>query len=356
LLDPNTYDYWNSTFQRNRDAPVNHAGSYSTDLIWNKAVGFLDDAVAADRPFFIGIAPIAPHSNMKANLHEKRDVSDRIVDKDPYVMLPKPADRHKRLFPHAKVPRTDNFNPDEPSGANWIRNQPKQSDENVAYNDKHYRGRLQSLQVVDEMVDDIIRRLDQHDLLDNTYIFYTSDNGYHIGQHRLQPGKECGYEEDINVPLIIRGPGVPEGLTTELVTAHVDLAPTILSLVGEPLKSDLDGSPIPVHSSEFKASQTREHVNVEYWGWALSESKWAYNADKDGKIWNNTYKALRVVGDKYNLYYAVWCNNEHELYEMRVSALPVCVINTHDICRLTPANSAIFYVPKNWIMRYTRRY
>ncbi|KAI9155026.1 Arylsulfatase [Paramyrothecium foliicola] len=318
LLDPNTYDYWNSTFQRNKEAPINHAGEYSTDLIWEKAVGFLEEATAADRPFFISIAPVAPHSNMKARNIEEKHKPDQKANREPEIMLPKPAKRHEHLFPGAQVPRADNFNPKDLSGANWIKRQPRQSAKNVEYNDQHYRGRLQALQVVDEMVDDLVQRLERQNLLHNTYIFYTSDNGYHIGQHRLQPGKECGYEEDINVPLIVRGPGIPSGLTTELVTAHVDLAPTILSLAQASLRSDLDGSPIPLYKHELEeTSRSREHANVEYWGWAGSESPWQYNAGDDTRVWNNTYKSLRIVGNHYNFYYSVWCNNERELYDMR---------------------------------------
>ena len=74
-------------------------------------------------------------------------------------------------------------------------------------------------------------RLADYGILDNTYIIYSTDNGYHISQHRLNPGKECGFEEDINIPLIVRGPGVPVG-EANVVTAHTDLAPTILKIAG----------------------------------------------------------------------------------------------------------------------------
>ncbi|TEA13853.1 Arylsulfatase [Colletotrichum sidae] len=320
LLDPNTYDYWNATFQRNRDAPVNHLGEYSTDLVAAKAFGFLDDAVDAGEPFFLGIAPIAPHSNVNSSiLLPVKGPEDKVpVSDDKFrTNFPRAAKRHERLFAEAKVPRTENFNPDEPSGADWIRRQPKLSDENVDYNDEHYRSRLRALQAVDELVDGLVDRLERHGILDNTYIFYTTDNGYHIGQHRLQPGKECGYETDINIPLIVRGPGVPKGGVAEAVTAHVDLAPTILALAGAPLRADLDGAPIPLTTEDLaEPPLTREHVNVEYWGWAITESKYGFNGDDTKRIFNNTYKALRVVGEGYNLYYAVWCTNEHELYDM----------------------------------------
>jgi Arylsulfatase A and related enzymes len=139
----------------------------------------------------------------------------------------------------------------------------------VDYNDHFYRSRLRALQGVDELVGDLVKRLEESDKLDNTYIIYTSDNGFHIGQHRLPPGKTCGYEEDIRVPLFIRGPGIPEGHVQDSVTTHIDLAPTIFGLAGIPPRSDFDGTAIPLtpDSDELR----HEHVTVEYWGRAVME-------------------------------------------------------------------------------------
>ena len=199
---------------------------------------------------------------------------------------------------------------------NWIRELPQQNATNVDYNDLHYRQRLRSLQSVDELVDALIQRLDAYGILDNTYIIYTSDNGYSIGQHRRQPGKESGYEEDVNVPLIIRGPGVPQGVTTEIMTSHTDLVPTIFDIVGLTPHRDFDGAAIPLNAETLaEADKSRhEHVNVEYWGWAVSEGKYGRAMHV-----NNTYKSLRLVGEGYNYYYSVWCNNVHELYDLHVS-------------------------------------
>lgn len=139
----------------------------------------------------------------------------------------------------------------------------------VDYNDFFYRSRLRALQGVDELVDLLVTRLEQSDQLDNTYIIYTSDNGFHIGQHRLPPGKTCGFEEDIRVPMFIRGPGVPEGYVQDAVTTHVDLAPTIFDLAGLPARPDFDGTAIPV--TPDSAVTRHEHVTVEYWGEAVLE-------------------------------------------------------------------------------------
>ncbi|KAF2119488.1 alkaline-phosphatase-like protein [Lophiotrema nucula] len=313
LLDPFTYQYLNSSYQRNKDPPVYYEGEHTLDVLAGKAYGFLDDAIKEEAPFFLAIAPVAPHSNVAIESLEG-DVEDFVANFSP----PIPQDRYKHLFKDVKVPRTENFNPEKPSGVNWVRSLQRQSQKNVDFNDHFYRNRLRALQGVDEIVDGIVSRLKKHELLDNTYIIYSTDNGYHIGQHRLEPGKECGFEEDINIPLIIRGPGVPKGLSTEIVTTHTDLAPTILKLAGAPLRADFDGDAIPVSESGIEEAKTvrHEHVNVEYWGFALGEGK-EWNGQSMSRFHhNNTYKGLRILGDSYNFYYSVWCNNEHELYDL----------------------------------------
>jgi hypothetical protein len=100
LIDPGTYIFYNATMSRNHDPAKNHPGEYSTDLISAAAVGFLDDAIkASDRPFFLGVAPIAPHS-------------ETIVGSGPARFnAPVPAKRHEHLFANVTVPRTPNFNP-----------------------------------------------------------------------------------------------------------------------------------------------------------------------------------------------------------------------------------------------------
>ncbi|KAL4999795.1 alkaline-phosphatase-like protein [Aspergillus recurvatus] len=312
LLDPFTYSYLNSTYQRNRDEPVSYEGRHTVEVITEKALGFLDDGLKGDRPFFLTVAPVAPHSNV--------DVSALGGNRGaPTIMTePIPLDRHKSLFQDVKVPRTKHFNPDEPSGVSWIKSLPQQNESTVEYHDHFYRQRLRALQGVDELVDSLVTRLEASGQLDNTYIIYTSDNGYHIGQHRLPPGKACGFEEDIRVPLFIRGPGVLWNEVQEAVTTHIDLAPTIFGLAQIPLREDFDGTPIPLPSVGDSVSIRHEHVTVEYWGKSYLEGERGAlsNPEHLPFFTNNTYKSVRIIGEGYNLYYSVWCNNEHELYDL----------------------------------------
>jgi arylsulfatase len=201
---------------------------------------------------------------------------------------------------------------------------PKLNSSQLSYLDEYYRKRIQSLQAVDELVESVVTKLEDYGLLENTYIFYTSDNGYHMGQHRMTPGKGCPYEEDVNVPMIIRGPGVPKRRTVDFVTSHTDIAATFFDLAGIPLRDDFDGLPMPLTVPEMhnaKSDPRREHLSVEFWGTIIEEGDIGRVSPTEGALVhsNNTYKAMRVIGDTYNLFYSVWCTNEHELYDMTVS-------------------------------------
>lgn len=105
-----------------------------------------------------------------------------------------------------------------------MRTLPRQNQSELDYNDAFYVKRLQTLQAVDELVGALVDKLVELGMDDNTYVMYTSDNGYHMGQHRLQPGKQCAFEEDVNVPFLVRGPGVPKGQTVDFPTSHTDVS------------------------------------------------------------------------------------------------------------------------------------
>ncbi|SMY28856.1 unnamed protein product [Zymoseptoria tritici ST99CH_1A5] len=319
LLDPYTYEYLNASFTRNAGPPTSYPGQYSTDLIRSKSFAFLSSALAnPSSPFFLTIAPTAPHSNV----HQLQGlIHGNFTEKSNIQSPPVPAARHAHLFANVTVPRTPHFNPDSPHGVSWISRLPQQNQTNIDFNDHFYRSRLRALQSVDEMIDELFTRLEEAGVLDETYIFFSTDNGYHIGQHRLQPGKQCAFEEDINIPLIVRGPGIPRGHVSELVTTHTDLAPTFLSLASSSSsyleemseKYAFDGQPIPLHTLlEAESMEHKmEHVNVEMWGIIMSEGKYGSTLYP-----NHTYKALRVVGEGYSLLYTVWCSGERELYDV----------------------------------------
>jgi N-acetylglucosamine-6-sulfatase len=179
------------------------AADYLTDVIARKTVSFIHQAVEKRKPFFLHLAVFAPH--------------------EPST----PAPRHRGLFGDAKAPRTASFNEkDVASKPGYIRALPLLDQKQIQEIDQIHRKRLRSLQAVDEMVQTIVETLQQTGELDRTYIVFTSDNGYHLGQHRLFQGKQTAYEEDIRVPLVIRGPNVPAQRSVKHLAVETDLAPT----------------------------------------------------------------------------------------------------------------------------------
>lgn len=191
---------------------------YMVDVIAGKATDFIRRSASAGTPFFLYLAPYAPHKPAT------------------------PAPRHANLFPNLRAPKTRSFNEaDVRDKPEKIRKLPRLTAAQVEGINSLYRRRIQSLQAVDEAVAAVIHALDEAGQLDNTYVFFTSDNGFHMGQHRLKPGKYTPYETDVHVPLLVRGPGVAAGSATQAPTSSVDFTPTIAELAGAPLPFAVDG-------------------------------------------------------------------------------------------------------------------
>jgi arylsulfatase A-like enzyme len=192
-------------------------GNYVTDVYAGKARAFIDDAVARGQPFALFLWLPAPHT--------------------PEV----PAPRHTSLFPAAQLTRNDVlpewYVADKPSFLRF----PPPSAEALRDADLSYRRRLQMMASVDEALASIRRRLDGRGQLDNTYLVFFSDNGWHHAYHNLKPWKGTAYEEDIRVPLVVSGPGVPAGREVDRLVDNADLAPTFAAWAGAEPAPGIDG-------------------------------------------------------------------------------------------------------------------
>ncbi len=252
-----------------------------------------------------------------------------------------PAPRDENAYPDVSLPRPPSFDENNVSDKpGWVRDNPPLSLEQKRYMEELYRKRLQSMLAVDDMIGDLIKALRDSGKLGNTYIVFTSDNGFHLGQHRLGAGKWTAYEEDIRVPLVVRGPGVPEGETLPHMVLNNDLAPTFADLAGTETPSFVDGRSLeplltdePTPLRDWRQRFLIEAVAERGGGgrstfvnerevaplltgdplpndWRRSSATTAQSSEEWGRPW---LKALRT-----NRYlYVEYKTGEHELYDLR---------------------------------------
>jgi N-acetylglucosamine-6-sulfatase len=269
-------------------------GGYITDVLVRETREFIEASVADGAPFFAMLSTYAPHGPAT------------------------PAPRHRRMaFPDSPSPRGPAFGEgdvrDKPRYVSRMR--PLQRNAQRAIERRHLQ-RVRSLQAVDEGIALLIQRMDELGVLDDTYIFFTSDNGWLHGEHRLKQGKQAPYEESIGVPLVVRGPGVPEGVETKALALNTDFAPTFAAFAGTELAHAADGrslapallgaetpsawrqsvlldlwssAPAPVRPMPFHGIRTRDYLYVEY----KTGERELYDMLEDPSQLDNAYEAYQ---------------------------------------------------------------
>lgn len=190
---------------------------YSTDVYAAHARRFVADAVAARQPFALFLWFPSPHV---------REI---------------PAPRHLELFPDLRAPRSVAFPELDMSDKPTFARVPPLDPTRVAEIDESYRNRARMLRSVDEAVGSIRNLLRAKGVLWNSYIVFTSDNGWHQGEHNQTPSKGRAYEEDIRVPLVVAGPGVPPGRRVARLVGNADFAPTFARWAGAEVPPTVDG-------------------------------------------------------------------------------------------------------------------
>lgn len=253
-------------------------GRHETDVLSGKSSLYIERAAKSESPFFLYLAPRAPHQPAR------------------------PAPRHRDLYSGQEVPAQPSDDPayneaDVSDKPPWLAQRQPLNQQQKLRMDELHRDRLRSMASVEEMMVGLEEKLRKTGELDDTYIVFTSDNGHHMGQHRLPIGKWTAYEEDIRVPLMIRGPGVPEGQSREHMVLNNDLAPTFADLGGARRPEFVDGrsiapllrqappptqdwrdaflieaaafvpgtgAGIPIGRPRFEAVRSEDHLYVEY--------------------------------------------------------------------------------------------
>jgi arylsulfatase A-like enzyme len=272
-MAPDAHDYYDYTLNDNGTL-VRYGtdrADYKQDVLTGKAVDFVDRRAPKDQPFFLWLTYPAPHVGGPEPSPQPPSNCQN---------APKPAPRHAHAFDAQPLPKPPNFNEanvsDKPAA---IRSRPPLSATQIATIQRKYRCELESMLSVDEGVKKVLEALEANGELNDTLIIYTSDNGFFHGEHRILDGKRNIYEESIRVPLLMRGPGIPAGVTIPDLAINADLAPTIVDLANATPGLEMDGSSlIPVAQKPgiergrellieepgFKAIRTERYVYAEH--------------------------------------------------------------------------------------------
>jgi arylsulfatase A-like enzyme len=214
---------------------------YITDVLTEQALAQLDAGLGSGQPLFLWVSYTAPHNNGGRSFEDPtplRIQQDVFNERD---SVPVAAPRHQAAFATETLPDPPSFaEADVDDKPRDIRTPPITTEERTALV-TNYQAELATLLAVDEGVDRLMQALDEAGALDDTYVVFTSDNGYQHGEHGLVEGKYFPYEESLVVPLLVRGPGVRVGEVEDAVVADIDLVPTLVELAAADPPRPVDG-------------------------------------------------------------------------------------------------------------------
>ncbi|WP_413801213.1 sulfatase [Streptomyces iranensis] len=274
-IDPTTYRMWG--YQLNENGKLHTYGKpseedpklYQTDVYRDKGVDFIKRKAEGDKPFFLSLAFLAPHSEILPN-REKVNSGDHLesgptprpgVGPPPRPGVgdaPRPAPRHKGEFANERLPENPAYNEsdmrDKPL---FLQKRPNLDGETTARITESYRGRLESLLAVDEAMEKLMSTLKSTGQLDNTYVLFAADNGFFFGEHRVPTGKFLPHGASGQVPMLLRGPGIDAGQHSKELTSNVDLAATVSDIGGADPDLALDGRSLLPYGRDPRKSSGR---------------------------------------------------------------------------------------------------
>ena len=290
----NPYRMYNySVNQNGRILRYGHdSEDYQTDVLARQTRGVIRRFSQSPQPFFIYLAPTAPH-------------------------LPAiPAPRDEGTLLGVKAPRPPSFNEadisDKPT---WLREVVRLNRHSVGTIDRTFRREREMILALDDLIGTVVKTLRKQGELKNTYIVFTSDQGFHFGEHRLFRIKLTPYHAATHVPLVIRGPGIVKGQKRKQLVLNTDLAPTLAALGKAEAPRFVDGrSLLPLLGLAPKPKAWRQTSLVEFWPRKVPLLDTRDESVLSVKV--PEYSGLRTKKYLYVEYTYAGGQREHELYDL----------------------------------------
>jgi N-acetylglucosamine-6-sulfatase len=291
-------------------APLNGKPCFYETDVFNRIAAEEMYGTSPEQPFYLQLDYTAPHGDFRRPAG------------------PEPATRHYNTFAGAPYPhsRAQGFNEgsvnDKPR---FIREAPYLSLQEIHTYRVYYQKALESLRSVDEGVKQVVDTLGGLSRLRNTYIIFTSDNGFFYGEHRLTGGKFIAYEPATHLPLLIRGPGIKPGTSTGELAANIDLAPTILELAGATADKSIDGRSLVPYMKDPALRSRRpilfesfvETADVEANGEPTAQRARPSSTRNGGASASIVAPPKDYLGIRLGPYkYIEWPSGEKELYDI----------------------------------------
>tara|TARA_B100000768_G_scaffold176792_1_gene190067 strand:+ start:3861 stop:5402 length:1542 start_codon:yes stop_codon:yes gene_type:complete len=259
---------------------------HSTSWCGDRAVDALTND--EDTPFFCWLSFPDPHPPFVAPRPWSTTYDPAGVDLPEHRIL----DLDKRVWWHSaflegKAKRAEQSGLAYSSGAGF-------DDEDLRAITSIYYGMIEA---IDAQIGRVLNALDASGALENTIVIFTSDHGEWLGDHGLLLKGPMLYDGLLRVPLVIAGPGVPEGVISDSPVSTLDLRTTLADLCGIEASADSGASLLPVMTGD----EVRDHA---YGEWKVESARSGIDLDLRTvrtRRYRMSFDMLSGAGELYDL-------------------------------------------------------
>jgi len=298
-LDPSTYRFFSP--RMNINGELGRQKGYTTDIMTRQAEEMVTAERGSGRSWFAWVNYVAPHSGGPVGPGDPRRV---YAGTDAAYQTTVPDKKDRDLYTDVQLPERPDMFPTQTSHL------PAHSPSQQRYDARQRaaltvvnRRRLQALASLDRNVGHLLQTLRKNRQLKRTLVIFTSDNGFAIGPHNVH-GKRWYYDEVLQIPVLMRGPGVPRARTVRTAISNPDIATTILAVTGAREPRPQDGidlmpwlrAPQQVRVIPIEAWRVKNGLRSTYWG--VRVGTWTYirfRAGGDEEVYDRS-------GDPYEMH------------------------------------------------------